>query len=185
MDEASAKQLDNLASKTGRPVAEWLELARGFVPLGHRGGLEKLKAEYAIGHGYANLLMLTVRDEAAAAGGAAADPVEAQYAGPKAALRPIYDGLLAAAKDLGDDIEIAPKKANVSLRRSKQFALITPATRDRIDLGLNLPGAPDTGRLTATSGMCTHKIGLRSTDEIDDEVLGWLREAYGRAGRSS
>ena len=183
MDDASAKALDNLAGKTGRPVAEWLELARGYIPLGHRGGLDKLKAEQGIGHGYANLLMLTVRAEADAAGAAPADSVDAQYAGPKAALRPIYDALVAAASGLGSDVEIAPKKANVSLRRAKQFALVTPATRDRIDLGLNLPGTPAGGRLVQTTGMCTHKIGLRGIDEIDDEVLGWLREAYARAGR--
>jgi hypothetical protein len=77
---------------------------------------------------------------------------------------------------------VAPKKATVSLRRAKQFALITPATRDRIDLGLNLPGTPGQGRLVAVSGMCTHKVGLRSADDLDDELLGWLRQAYQRGG---
>ena len=53
---------------------------------------------------------------------------------------------------------------------------------DRIDLGLNVPGAPGAGRLVVTTGMCTHKVGLRSTDEVEDELVEWLRQAYNRAG---
>jgi hypothetical protein len=178
MDQATATVLDNLAIKTGRPVAAWLDIARGQIPLGHRAAVNQLKADYGIGHGYANTLMLVVRAEAVPVD----DPVQAQYSGPKAGLRPLYDLLIERATSVGSDVEVAPKKATVSLRRAKQFALITPATRDRIDLGLNLPGAPGQGRLLVTSGMCTHKVGLRTADDIDDELLGWLREAYLRAG---
>jgi len=178
MDDATATALDNLAAKTGRPVVEWLGIARENIPLGHRAAVAQLKTEYGIGHGYANALMLVVRAEAAPVD----DPVQAQYSGAKAGLRSLYDLLIERATSLGSDVEVAPKKATVSLRRAKQFALITPATRDRIDLGLNLPGIPGQGRLVATSGMCTHKVGLRSADELDGEVLGWLQEAYRRAG---
>ena len=48
---------------------------------------------------------------------------------------------------LGKDVEVAPKKAYVSLRRNKQFALIQPSTRTRVDLGLNLKGVEPEGRL--------------------------------------
>ena len=51
-----------------------------------------------------------------------------------------------------------------------------------IDLGLNLPRASGAGRLVVTTGMCTHKVGLRSTDEVEDELVEWLRQAYNRAG---
>ena len=37
------------------------------------------------------------------------------------------------------------------------------------------------GRLEPTTGMCTHRVRLTSPDELDDEVIGWLREAYERA----
>lgn len=180
MDDATATALRNLAAKTGRSAAEWLDIARPLVPLGHRAGLDKLKADYGIGHGYANTLMLTVRAEQSPNAGA--DPVDVQYSGPKAGLRPLYDLLVSSARDLGPDVTVAPKKSTVSLRRSKQFALITPATKDRIDLGLNLAGAPAAGRLIAASGMCTHKVGVRGPRDVDAELLGWLRDAYLSAG---
>jgi len=180
MDDATTTALNNLAAKTGRPVAEWLDIARAHIRLGHRAGLEQLKSEYGIGHGYANTLMLTVRAETPA-GDSAPDPVQAQYSGTKTGLRPLYDLLVGHATSLGPDVQVAPKKATVSLRRAKQFALITPATKDRIDLGLNLPGVPGQGRLALAGGMCTHKVGLRTTADVDDELLGWLRDAYARA----
>ena len=54
MDDATATALANLAGKTGRPVNEWLDIARGLIPLGHRDAVAQLKTEYGIGHGYAS-----------------------------------------------------------------------------------------------------------------------------------
>ena len=83
--------------------------------------------------------------------------------------------------EFGNDVELAPKKAGVSLRRSKQFALIEPTTRTRIDIGINLNGISPTDRLKAAGGMCTHKVALTRLDQIDDELAGWLRTAYQQA----
>ena len=106
------------------------------------------------------------------------------FEGGKEALRPIYDRLVVEAAQLGPDVEIAPKKANASVRRGKQFALIQPSTRTRVDLGLILPGRDPQGRLEPSgsfNAMFTHRVKLASADEIDREVLTWLREAYDAA----
>ena len=99
-------------------------------------------------------------------------------------LRPLYDRLAAAATALGPDVEFAPKKANVSVRRSRQFALIQPSTRTRVDVGLVLTREAQ-GRLE-TSGsfhsMFTHRIRLENPADVDAEVIGWLKEAYDAAG---
>ncbi|TFG71288.1 MAG: DUF4287 domain-containing protein, partial [Flavobacteriales bacterium] len=80
---------------------------------------------------------------------------------------------------------ITPKKGSVSLIRKKQFALIKPATKSRIDLGLKLTGKPLTARLQNSGPfgtMCTHRVQLTSTEEIDGELINWLTEAYDKAG---
>lgn len=75
-------------------------------------------------------------------------------------------------------MEIAPKKTGVSLRRRKQFALVEAPSTTRLQLGLNLRGVPPTDRLRLAGGMCTHRVDVRSLDEVDDQLVGWLREAY-------
>ena len=81
----------------------------------------------------------------------------------------------------GKDLKITPKKTSVSLIRKHQFALIKPATKTRIDLGLKIKGQEPIGRL-GDSGpfgtMCTHRIQLSSIEEIDREVIQWIKKAY-------
>jgi predicted transport protein len=110
--------------------------------------------------------------------------VAAQYAGKKEGLRPIHDALIAAVKKLGADVEVSPKKTYVSLRRSKQFALIQPSTATRIDVGLNLRGEKTTPRLEASgsfNAMVSHRVRVESKKEVDPELKGWLKQAYDRA----
>jgi predicted transport protein len=110
------------------------------------------------------------------------DAFEAQYAGPKAALRPIFDRVLAAVQSFGDDIELQTRQTYIAFARSKQFAAVQPSTRTRVDIGLKLPGVPMGGRLEPAantgSGSMTHKVALTSPEEVDDELIGWLRRAY-------
>ena len=114
-----------------------------------------------------------------------ADLVAAQYAGPKAGLKPIYDKLIEAAEALGADLEIAPKKTYVSLRRNKQFALIQPSTRTRVDLGLNLKSANLAGKLERSgsfNAMVSHRVRLGEPTDVDPELVAWLERAYQAAG---
>jgi len=110
--------------------------------------------------------------------------VAGQYSGDKAALRPLYDALIAAAQKFGNDVEIAPKKTYVSLRRSKQFALLQPSTKTRLDVGLNLKGEAPEGRLEASgsfNAMCTHRVRVESKADVDATLIAWLKRAYDRA----
>ena len=111
------------------------------------------------------------------------DVLDAIYAGPKADLRPIHDELMAAFAALGP-FEIAPKKSYVSLRRKKQFATVGPATRTRVDVGLNMKGVPATARLIElpAGGMCQYRVSLMETGEVDEELMAWASEAYAGAG---
>jgi hypothetical protein len=103
--------------------------------------------------------------------------------GPKAALRPIHDAFMAGIAKFGE-YEIAPKKGYVSLRRKKQFAMIGPGTKSRVDIGINMKGVKGTGRLVVLppGGMCQYKVAVTDAKEIDKELLGWIRQAFDAAG---
>jgi hypothetical protein len=115
---------------------------------------------------------------------AAGDAVlDAIYTGPKAALRPIHDAVMAEVTKFGP-FEIAPKKTYLSLRRKKQFAMVGPATNTRVEVGLNMKDAAGTPRLEALppGGMCQYRVKLTSASEVDAQLLRWIRQAYDAAG---
>jgi hypothetical protein len=105
------------------------------------------------------------------------------FAGPKAGLLPIYDRLLDLGLGLGNDVKACPCQTIVPLYRTHVFAQIKPTTRTRIDVGFAFKDAPATGRLIDTGGFAkkdriTHRIPIERLEEIDDEVVHWLRKAY-------
>lgn len=176
-EEMAASMIKNMPEKTGKTLEDWIKIVTDSGLSKHGEIVKMLKSEYGMTHGFANLVSHKSRDT-----GEDIDLVAAQYAGAKSGLKPIHDALVDLAKSLGDDVDIAPKKSSVSLRRKKQFALITPATKTRIDLGLALKGEPAEGRLESYNAMCSHRIRLESVDDIDGEVTDWIKTAYDRAG---
>jgi hypothetical protein len=183
-EEMLTSMIANLPEKTGKSLEEWLAIVKASGLEKHGEVVKHLKGEHGLTHGYANL----VAHEAKRSDSppiAEDDLVAAQYAGPKSALKPIYDALLKRVESLGDEVEVAPKKTYVSLRRSKQFALIQPSTRTRVDLGIQLKGVPPTSRLESSgsfNAMVSHRVRLSSVEEVDGEVAAWLRQAYDAAG---
>ncbi|MDP2315658.1 MAG: DUF5655 domain-containing protein [Pseudomonadota bacterium] len=181
LEDLVATQMANLATATNVPIEHWHRRVRERLDAGESPGNVQtwLRTEHGMGHGNAGMLVTIV-----GRGDTTGDElVEAQYAGAKAALRPIYEYVLAVAGALGDDVEVSPKKTSVSFRRNKQFALVTPATNSRIDLGFNFKGHAPTARLKEEppGRMCSHVVRVTSVEDIDDEVLGWLRTAYAGA----
>ena len=173
-----------LLEKTGKSLDEWKTIV-GKEKLEKHGDIMKfLKGTHGLTHGYANFVTLKYR-EADAGSHDADDLVNAQYSKGKEGLKPIYELLIKEISAFGNDIEIAPKKAAVSLRRKRQFALIQPSTKTRIDLGLKLNDASLTDRLENSGPfgtMCTNRIRLSDISEVDGELLGWIKEAYDQAG---
>ena len=169
----------NLEEKTGKPLAEWVQVARHSGLTKHKEILNHLKGEHGLTYGYANLVAMTALEADKPA--AEADPVSSQYTGAKASLRPIYDRIMDAVREFGPDVEIAPKKAYVSLRRKRQFAIVQPSTATRVDVGLNLKDAPTSERLELSgsfSEMVSHRVRVSSAEEVDAELIAWLRAAY-------
>ena len=180
-EEMASAMVRNLQENTGKSLPQWLKIAAKSKLTKHGEIVKFLKSEHGLTHGYANLVAHTMLNAEAGPASATADPVAQQYAGPKQSLRPIYDTLIAAAKKFGKDLEIAPKKAYVSLRRNKQFAIIQPSTSTRVDVGINLKGTRPTKRLENSgsfNSMVSHRVRVGNRKEVDKELIGWLKAAY-------
>ena len=177
-DAQRQTQLDNITAASGVSVAEFTTAVRASGLERHGEILAYLKRDFGLSHGNANLIAHVVREELAGGPPAPEDLLDAQYAGSKSALRPIYDALVATATTLGSDVEIIVQKTGVSLRRRKQFAVVQAASSKRVQLGLNLPATPQDSRVKKVSGMCSHRVDLTSPEDVDGSVRTWLGEAY-------
>ena len=176
VDDATRTMISNFPERTGRSLDDWVALIRASGKTRHGEVVTMLKTEYGISHGFANFAAITALKADDAPQGD--DLVDAMYAGPKVALRPLHEAVISVARGFGDDVELAPKKAYVSLRRKKQFGMVGPGPAGTLELGFNLPGADPGARFQPVTGMCTHRVRIASEAEFDDELVGWLRRAY-------
>ena len=179
MDKALKTMIDNMAEKTGKSLSEWKVILKKKAFAKHGEAVKYLKTEHNVTHGFANTIVTLSKEE----NNAPEDLVVQQYKG-KESLLPIYECLLEEIKKLGDDITITPKKGSVSIIRKKQFTLIKPATKTRVDLGLKIKDKPTTARLENSGPfgtMCTHRVRLTDAAEVDAELIAWIAEAYDKA----
>ncbi len=188
---ATLTQLRNIQAKTGKTIAELHAAlaASGLARTGERRTL--LMEQFKLGYGDANAVALCYGKPVPALGAAApqavdtggGDPLDGIYTGAKAPLRALHQAVLKVIDGFGT-FEQAPKKAYVSLRRKKQFAMIGPATQSQIEIGLNAKALPPAARLKAMppGGMCPYTVRVAAAQEIDAELERWLRAAYDAAG---
>lgn len=184
-EEARESYIKGIEAKAGRPIDDLAAEVVSWGPGKHGELLKRAKDAFGLGHGHANLLVHLARERTEVDAGTptADDPLDTIYAGSKADLRPLHEALLSRLDALGP-FELAPKKAYVSLRRDKQFATVGPGSRKRLEVGINLKGADETERFEALGPgkMCTHRVYLSAIDEIDGELLAFVRAAYEAAG---
>jgi hypothetical protein len=176
-----AKSAELLVRQTGVTVPEWNERVRSS---GHDGDEDQLRAWLTQQDvtGYAQHLLVMERfgypDFLITN---AAELIDAQYA-DREQLRPILDKILAATEAF-EDSWVQARKGYVSLFTPRRtFAVIRPSTKKRVDLGLRLPDRVPSGRLEAANRLgddaINLRVGLRSVDDVDEEVIGLLKAAY-------
>jgi hypothetical protein len=179
-DEMAANLARKLEEATGKPIDEWVKIAKASGETKHMKILNHLRENYGLTYGYANTIAMQARIPEGEAPKTGDELIDAQYSG-KESLRPIYDAIVAMVKDFGEDVEISPKKSYVSLRRSKQFAIVQPSTKTRVDIGIKIKGYEPSGRLEAAgsfNSMVTHRVRVSQVQDVDADLLGWLRMAY-------
>lgn len=176
--------IENLHRNTGKTLEHWTEIVRAENFAKHGEIIKFLKDKHGLTHGFANLIAHKAKGSDADSAENKNDLIELQYKG-KEHFRPLYDKLLHEINMFGEAYEIAPKNTYVSLRRRKQFAILQPATKTRFEIGINLKGQEPKGKLEAIktpNAMCSHRINLSEIEDIDNEVIGWLKAAYDSAG---
>lgn len=183
MEKAVQSMIDNLHKNTGKTLEQWVEIVETQNLEKHAEIVKFLKEDHAHSYGFANLIAHKAKGSDAGSAENKDELILKQYKG-KEHFKPIYNKLIVEIQSFGNDIEIAPKKSYVSLRRRKQFALLNPATKTRFEIGINLKGQEPKGKLEAEkpNAMCSHKIKLIETDDVNAEVVNWLKSAYENAG---
>ncbi len=189
---ATITQLKNIQARTGKTIAELHAAVAASGAARHGEKRSWLMEHFKLGYGDANAVALFIDKPLPDLGGgapttvaatASGDPLAAIYTGAKSGLRPLHEAVMAQIRAFGD-FEEAPKKSYVSLRRKKQFAMVGPATKDSVEIGLNAKDLPAHARLKIqpTGSMCNATTRITSEAEVDAQLQGWLRRAYDAAG---
>jgi hypothetical protein len=183
--------LDTIEAKTGKNPDEFLRLARarGLTGPGAKADdvIRWLAEDFGLGRGHA-MALFTLFKQDASPRPPAADRISALFAGPRARWRPAFDELTAHTRTFGDDVALDPTDSYVSLTRAAHKFAVIAATGQRLDVGIKLAGEPAGGRLSAAgtwNSMVTHRVRVSDPAEIDDELRGWLRQAYDAAAKDS
>src|ERR1700722_13989464 len=166
-----------LLTRTGQDVTVWNRRVAA-ARLGDEQALRTwLDSQGVTGYGQALLVwerfgypdFLTAEGEELIAG---------QYA-DRPQLRSVLDAVLAALPAVGP-ATVQARKTFVSLVTPRRtFAVVQAATKSRVDLGLRLDQENPGGRLLPARdlGAATARIPLTRPEDVDAEVLGWLRRA--------
>jgi hypothetical protein len=185
VQKAIETQLANIQIKTGKSLPELYAFIQQSGLSKHAEIREFVKTKFDLGYGDANTLAGLYRkslEPATKSSDSLADKVDEIYSGSKAPLRPLHDAVMKSIQKLGD-FEISPKKTYLSLRRKKQFAMVGPGTKGRLEIGINAKDVPATERLVEMppGGMCQYKVWLTEDNQIDQELFNWIKMAYDSA----
>lgn len=184
LDKAYQTQITNIEKNTGKKLNEWISIINKSGLSKHKELVDFLKDKHEFTHGNANMVVHYAKQSHSAAAENIDDLIDDQYKG-KGDLKNWYDTLIKEISAFGEDVEISPKKAYVSLRRKKQFAIIQPSAKARLDIGLNLKNTttpPNAEPAGSWNSMCTHRIKIEAEKSIDKNLINLIKQAYEQAG---
>ncbi|WP_271711727.1 DUF5655 domain-containing protein [Marinigracilibium pacificum] len=177
--------IENLKAKTGKSLEEWINIVNDKGDLVKHGQIVKyLKEDHGFTHGFANLVALKALKTDSGSVEDKSLLVEEQFKG-KEHFIPIYKKIIEAVNKFGNDIEIAPKKSYVSLRRKKQFSILKPATKSRFEVQVILKDQDSESefkQIVSKNAMCTHQADITDISQISDGIINGLKSAYNAAG---
>ena len=184
LDKARSTQLKNIELRTGQNIDQLRDLINASGLTKHAEIRTMLMDKFGLGFGDASMLVHFAQNSdgqsaAEAYGSSMEDILEALYSGKNTPLRAIHEVVMKEITEMGE-FKTTPKKGYISLRCKRQFAMIGPGTRGRLEIGLTLKGVEGNDRLLFQTNnlMCTHKVFCSTIDEVDNELVQWIELAY-------
>jgi Domain of unknown function (DUF4287)/Domain of unknown function (DUF5655) len=178
--------LDTIKAKTGLEPADFRTIAeeRGLLEENVKVGqiVEWLKDDFDLGQGHAMAIVATLK-QVRSADGNPVDLIDKHFRRPRAHWRTTFDDLLSMLKSFGP-VRVAPTHTYISLLKGKDKFAIVQVTAEWFDVGIKLKGVDPTVRFAPSgnwNAMVTHRVRLSDPDQVDRELLEWLRRAYDAA----
>ena len=106
--------------------------------------------------------------------------VDRHFEGCRPEVRATYEAVLAAVRDVGD-VEVLAQRTRIALHVRMSFAAFTPRVRSldgHLVLAREVPSPRWTRIETYSAHNVLHAFRLTSAEEVDEELRGWLAEAY-------
>jgi len=175
--------LAHITSKTQTSLSEFkfMAVARDFMT--HSKLVHWLQSEFELEHGHATLISRLILPDA----------IETkrlnklfakQFQGPKSDWLPAFDELASKLNHFGSDVRIVPSEEYVLFQRSGVNFGLMKVTNQRLTIGINLPGVPFTdtyGSSYTWTDLVTHSTDVSVFQQINNELISWLKAGYARA----
>lgn len=173
-----AKVRASLEAETGKTLDEWVVIARTCPEKAHKKRLAWFKETHGLGVNYASTILGAAFDT-----GLGWDQPDAllDHLWKSPELRAIYDAIETAAKSLGEDVIIGPRKSFSGFSRKYQFAAARPS-RKQVRLGLAVDGAALGLELPKSSDSWSDRLKgvviLDAPNQVDNTIRALFKQAY-------
>jgi len=94
--------------------------------------------------------------------------------------KPIFDAVMEHLETVGP-VHVEPVSVGIFLKQPRKFAQLRPMQK-WVALSFSLPRTVDhpliARKVIPHGGRYYHVVNLRGPDDVDDDIRGWLTEAY-------
>lgn len=95
--------------------------------------------------------------------------------------RPIFDAVMAGLDERVGPVHVEPVSVGIFLKRARGFCELRPMTK-WVAVGFGLPRTISSARISRkvydAGATKYHVVNVRSPEEVDEQLLDWLTEAY-------
>ncbi len=181
-EEMLQTMISNMPEKTGNSLEEWKVIVKDSGLQKHGEIVKFLKGDHSVTHGFANTISQLYLKPDLLDKKPVGDNADEELLKGKDSIVDIFKKAKQQFEAIKGDVEFSYKKTYISLRTpKKQFAILQPSTKTRVDIGLNLKGVEPEGTVEAAgswNAMVSHRVKLTDITQIDNHLSEWFQRAY-------